>query len=292
MAFIPELSASKVAGFLGLHKYQDPAEIAYELLCKHPSTKARILQLEAAEARRPYSAVVSEILREGPIQDCVAGGLKAAKTTSNLPEVLEEVRLQAALVLDLRRDGFSPELRARLAEEVKGKVMKQRGLNNEDSILNTYEAARDVKVTERNTKTIKKDFGAFRLVGRCDGYVASENRIVDSKDRTRMWPTVPLYDEIQLRCYMAMYGATESELIERFPNGQTRHTLYTADPEKWASLQSGLERGVEKLRAAVDNEEELKRIIVQATVCTQSNGGAASHPSAPRVVRRETLGDL
>jgi hypothetical protein len=107
-----------------------------------------------------------------------------------------------------------------------------------------------------------------------------------------MWPTVPLYDEIQLRCYMAMYGATESELIERFPNGQTRHTLYTADPEKWASLQSGLERGVEKLRAAVDNEEELKRIIVQATVCTQYNGGAASHPSAPRVVRRETLGDL
>jgi hypothetical protein len=292
MAFVPELSASKVAGFLGLHKYQDPAEIAYELLCKHPLTKARITALEVAQGRRPYQAVVNEVLREGPILDCVSNGLKAAKTTSNVTEVLEEVRLQAALVLDLRRDGFSPELRARLAEEVKGKVSKQRGLNNEDSILNTYEAAREVKVIERNTKTIKKDFGTFKLVGRCDGYVASENRIVDSKDRTRMWPTVPLYDEIQLRCYMNMYGATESELIERFPTGQTRHTLYTADPEKWASLQTSLERAVAKLKAAVEDEEELKRIVAAATVCTQSNGSAASLPVPSRVVRSETLGDL
>lgn len=270
---IPELSASKVAGFIGLHKYQDPNEIAYELLCKDLVAKTRIAEIERANNRRSFHQVVNEVLKDGPIQDCVASGIKAAQKTSNVSAVLEEVEAQANLILELRRDAFTPEVRAQLAAEVRGKVSKQRGLNNENHILDQYETHRDVKVTERNTKTVKKDFGTFKLVGRCDGYVASENRIVDSKDRTRHWAQVPLYDEIQLRCYMNMYDATESELIERFPGGDVRHTKYTNDPEKWKGIQSAIERGVEKLNLALRDEEELKRIVFANTICTQSNGG-------------------
>lgn len=269
---IPELSASKVAGFIGLHKYQNSNEIAYELLCKDAATKAKIAEIERATHRRPFNAVLNEVLKEAPIADCISGGIRDAQHTSNVSGVLRDVQEQAALILDLRRDTFTPELKARLADEVRGQVAKRRGLNNEERILNNYEAVREVKVTERNTKTIKKNMGSWVLVGRCDGYVASENRIVDSKDRTRHWPTVPLYDEIQLRCYMNMYDAKESELIERFPDGTTRHTLYPMDAEKWMTLQTAVEKGVEKLRLAMENEEELKRIVFANTVCTHSHG--------------------
>jgi hypothetical protein len=278
---IPELSASKVAGFIGLHKYQNANEIAYELLCKDAATKAKILELERATHRRPFNAVLNEVLKESPIADCISSGIREAQHTSNVSGVLKDVQEQAALILDLRRDAFTPELKARLADEVRGQVAKRRGLNNEEKILNTYEAVREVKVTERNTKTIKKDMGTWVLVGRCDGYVAAQNRIVDSKDRTRHWPQVPLYDEIQLRCYMNMYGATESELIERFPTGETRHTLYPLDEAKWATIQTAVEKGVEKLRAAVEDEEELKRIVFANTVCVSSNGGS-NDKSAPQ----------
>lgn len=271
---IPELSASKVAGFIGLHKYQNANEIAYELLLKDPATKAKIAELERATQRRPFNAVLNEVLKEAPIADCIGTGIREAQHTTNVSGVLKDVQEQAALILDLRRDGFSPELKARIADEVRGQVAKRRGLNNEEKILNTYEAVREVKVTERNTKTLKKDMGTWKLVGRCDGYVASENRIVDSKDRTRHWPQVPLYDEIQLRCYMTMYDAKESELIERFPDGTTRHTLYPADAEKWATLQAAVEKGVEKLRAAMEDEEDLKRIVFANTVCLHRNGGS------------------
>jgi hypothetical protein len=277
---IPELSASKVAGFIGLHKYQNPHEIAYELLCKDAETKAKILEIERATRRRPFNAVLNEVLKESPIADCISSGIREAQHTSNVSGVLKDVQEQAALILDLRRDAFTPELKARLADEVRGQVAKRRGLNNEEKILNTYEAAREVKVTERNTKTLKKEMGTWKLVGRCDGYVASENRIVDSKDRTRHWPQVPLYDEIQLRCYMNMYDAKESELIERFPDGTTRHTLYPVDAEKWATLQTAVEKGVEKLRIAMEDEEELKRIVFANTVCTHSHGGSNDKPSA------------
>lgn len=271
-AFIPEISASKLAGFVGLHKYQNANEIAYELLKKDETTKTKIAEIEREHSRRPFNQLVTEIMKEGAIADCIRSGIRSAQGTSNVAGVLNEVKTQASLVLDLRHGEFSHELKGRLAEEVRGQVAKRRGLDNEDKILNTYETARDVKVTERNTKTIKKDMGTWKLVGRCDGYVASENRIVDSKDRTRYWPQVPLYDEIQLRCYMNMYNAKESELIERFPNGETRHTLYPADEEKWMSLQNAVEVGIAKLQSAMTDDEELKRIVFLNTVETHRNG--------------------
>lgn len=266
---MPEISASKVAGFIGLHKYQDPTEIAYELLCKDLVAKTRVAEIEKEYNLRPYSKLVNEVLREWPIMDIVQSGIKAAQQTTNVQAVLAEVGEQAALVLDLRRDTLPPKLRARLVDEVRGAVSKQRGLKNEEAILDTYEAAKDVKVTERNTKTIKKDFGTFKLVGRCDGYVAAESRIVDSKDRTRVWPQVPLYDEIQLRCYMNMYDAKESELIERFPDRTTRHTKYLNTADKWDGIESAIRRGVDKLNAALHDEEELKRIIFANGVAIQ-----------------------
>lgn len=264
---IPEISASKVAGFIGLHKYQSPDEIAYELLNRDPVARVKIADIEAAEVRRPMSRLVQDVLREASVQDIVARGIKAAQATSNVQGVLSDVEIQAQIAIGMRHATLPMDVRSKLVDEVRGKVTKQRGLINEDGILNTYEAARDVKVTERNTKTVKKDFGTFKLVGRCDGYVASENRIVDSKDRTREWPQVPLYDEIQLRCYMNMYGASESELIERFPGGKTRHTKYLADETMWSTLETALNRAVEKLRSALDDEEELKRIVYANTVC-------------------------
>lgn len=276
---IPELSASKVAGFIGLHKFQNANEIAYELLCKDLVAKTRIAEIERAHNRRSFHQVLNEVLKDGPIQDCVSSGIKSAQQTTNVAAVLDEVEAQANLILELRRDAFTPEVRAQLANEVRGRVSKQRGLNNENHILDQYETHRDVKVTERNTKTVKKDFGTFKLVGRCDGYVASESRIVDSKDRTRFWGQVPLYDEIQLRCYMNMYDASESELIERFPDGRVRHTKFVNDAEKWKSLQTAIERGVAKLNAALSDEEELKRIVFANTVCLQSNGGANDVPT-------------
>jgi len=263
----PEISASKLAGFIGLHKYQNANEIAYELLCKDAVTKAKIAEIERATGRRPFNAVLNEVLKESPIADCIGAGIREAQHTKNVSGVLRDVQEQASLILDLRCTKFSPDLKARLADEVRGQVAKRRGLNNEEKILNTYETVREVKVTERNTKTLKKDMGTWTLVGRCDGFVAAESRIVDSKDRTRHWPQVPLYDEIQLRCYMTMYDAKESELIERFPDGTTRHTLYPLDAEKWATLQTAVEKGVEKLRRAMVDEEELKRIVIANTVC-------------------------
>ena len=271
----PELSASRVAGLIGLHKFQNASEVFYELLSKNKEAGARIAEVERMHNRRAFHRVLQDVLKDGPVKDIVHQGLRSAQMTSNVAGVLADVEEQAKLLLDLRSQGFTPQVRDQIAREVRGAVSKQRGLTNENRILDTYETQHEVKVTERNTKTIKKNFGAFTLVGRCDGYVASENRIVDSKDRTRHWPTVPVYDEIQLRCYMNMYNATESELIERFPNGEVRHTRFTNDPEKCAAIQLLVERKVEQMNEILNDPAELERVVFENTVCMNQNAGAA-----------------
>jgi hypothetical protein len=284
---VPELSASKVAGFIGLHKYQPIHELQYELLLKDKEARTKVRALEEAEGRESFTSVLNDVLKFQPIRDCIQMGLVEASKTADVESVLNDVEERATLILTIQ-DLLPVDVRGRIAEEVRGKVSKGRGIKNENAILDQYETHRDVKVTDRNTKTFRKDYGSFKLVGRTDGYVASENRIVDSKDRTRWWPQVPLYDEIQLRCYMEMSGAAESELVERFPDGRVRHTKYLNDPEKWKSIQTAIESATVKLNALVEDEEALKRVVFANTV-SLGNGGNTDERRSPRLAGTATL---
>ena len=263
---IPEISASKVAGLIGLHKYQNQDEIQYELLKRDPVAKQKITEIETAENRVPLSKVLNNVLKEPNIRSCISSGIHQCKYSENIPHILANVEQQAATILSLRFKEYDTSTHAWISSEIRGAVSKGRGLDNENHILDNYEEQHEVKVTERNTKTIRKDYGLFKLVGRTDGFVESENRIVDSKDRTRIWKTVPIYDEIQLRCYMNMTGASESELIERFPDKTTRVTKFQNDVEQWLVIQQQIENVVVNLQEALDNPEILKRIIYANTV--------------------------
>ena len=264
--FLPEISASKVAGLIGLHAYQSPHETMYDLLSRHIPTKNRIADLEVRERRIAISKLKDAVLRSSPIRDVVNAGIRACESKTDISETLADVETQAGLVLNLRHSELSSEVRQMLATEVRGAVQKQRGLNKENKILDTYEADNNVKVKDRNTMTFKKTYSTFKLIGRTDGYVEEHNRIVDSKARTRWWKDVPMYDEIQLRVYMALSGAAESELIESFPDGRVRETKFINDIEKWEVIHGAIGDAVKKMTEATTNEEVLRAIVFANTV--------------------------
>ena len=274
---IPTVSASKVAGLIGLHKYQEQHEVLYDLLRRDKAGRERITVLEASANRRPFQQVVDEVLADSAVKNCIYAGLRACQKTQDVKGVLLEVETKANVLLNLRYDHYAPEIRQALIGEIRGKISKQRGINNEAKILDNYETTHDVKVIERNTRSLKMDMGKFILTGRTDGWVASENRVVDSKDRTRWFPEVPLYDEIQLRVYMKMLGCPESELIERFPDGRTRVTKFMNDPEKWQTIEKAIESAVDTMNAALVDEEALKRIVFANTI--EINGTRVHSPS-------------
>ena len=281
MSTKPVISASKVAGLIGLHKFQDSYEIMYDLLCRDPEMKHKIAALEAQFHRKPFHKVKNEVLGDTNVMACVSAGLRACGRTEDVKGVLKEVEGSVTTLLQLRYPHYPADVREQLVGEVRGKVSKQRGINNEAKILDTYEVDNDVKVTERNTKTLRKEYETYILSGRTDGWVASQNRIVDSKERTRYFADVPVYDEIQLRVYMEMMGCPESELIERFPDGKIRVTKFTNDVEKWGAIQKSLESAVESMTKASQSEDELKRIIFANSV--EYHGGQTTLDVAPKL---------
>lgn len=266
MSYIPEISASKVAGFIGLHKYQAVHEVFYELLLKDKSMKEKIREIEKTNHRKPLSFIKSDVLKDSDIRDCISVALKECQTSDDVSGILERVEQRANVVLALRHSGLNDTIRELMSSEVRGQVSRQRGIQNESTILDAYEKDRNVEVIERNTKSYKKDYGQFKLNGRTDGFVPSENRIVDSKDRTRVWDTVPIYDEIQMRVYMNMSGVSESELVENFPNGTTRHTKYMNDADKWAHIENSIRNQVAVLNQIIETPDKLKSVVFANTV--------------------------
>ena len=268
--FVPSISATKVAGVCGLHKYQKTDEVFYELYCKDKTVEPKIRAVEAQLGLRSFGSLKDEVFKDPNVRQVVYAALDAAKS-GNVAAALEDVEVHSRMVLNMRYAHLGETVVNQLVSEARGEVSKKRGLNNEDKILNTYETDNNVQVVERNTKNLKMDFPTFRLAGRTDGWVAAHNRIVDSKDRTRFFPEVPIYDEIQLRTYMKMSGAVESELIERFPNHPTRTTKFLNDPEKWAVIENGLTAAVVKMNQILNSPSDLERIVRANTV---RDGGA------------------
>jgi hypothetical protein len=264
--FIPDISASTVAAIIGLHRYKPVTEAMYDVLGKDKAIKERMRAIERAYNRRSLYSVKNEALADPNIRDCVTTALSAAETSSDMDGILDDAASRAKIVVALRFSHYAPELQNMMVDEVRGQVARQRGTANENKILNTYEEEQKVEVTERNTRTFRKAYSNFKLVGRTDGFVASESRIVDSKDRVRFIETPPIYDEIQLRVYMNLADARESELVERFPDGRRRLTRYTNDGDKWQAIENGLVNASNAMQNALENEEELKRIIFANTI--------------------------
>jgi hypothetical protein len=278
----PILSASKIAGLIGLNPYQNPDEIIYDLLCKDKEIRKRVAEIEEQAKRKPFRQVRDDVLKNKSIEGIVHAGIRACSKTGDVKGVLAEVEQYAKTAVELRYPDYAPEVQQALVSEIRGSVQKQRGLNNENHILDQYEVAQDVRVVERNTKNMRKNFGRFTILGRTDGWVEAENRIVDSKERTRFWTEVPMYDEVQLRVYMEMMGAREAELIERFPGGKMRVTKFINDAQKWNAIQQGIENAVDKMNRIAGDYDELKRIIFINTVeithgdCSGTGGSAGT----------------
>jgi predicted transcriptional regulator len=264
--FIPEISASKVAALIGLNKYQSPHEVMYDLVSKYEPAKIKIAAIQTSEHRIPTSKLKYAVLATPAIKNIVNIGIKVCEGLTDITEALKDVERQARVVVNLRHSELPAEFREVLVTEVCGEVRKKRGLNTENAILNTYETDNNVKVEERNTKTFRKDYSDYKLIGRTDGYVAEHKRIVDSKARTRWWPEVPMYDEIQLRVYMELSGCEETELIESFPDGRVRTTKYLNSPEKWGAIETEIKDAVKKMNTMIENEDALRKLVYANTI--------------------------
>jgi len=264
--FTPNIAASKVAGLIGLNHFQHETTIMFDLMMRDPTLKSKIQAIMTANKRVSLSKLKQDIVSDPDISGLVNAAVRETEGLKDITPVLDAVMDRARTVLSLRHSDISPVVREILVDEVRGAVRCRRGNNNENAALDMYELVNGVKVQDRNTKSFKKVYDGFEINGRTDGFVAEHNRIVDAKERTRKFPKVPIYDEVQLRVYMELSGATESELVETFPDRSRRETKFVNDPSKWSVIHDGIARAVTTMRDTIANEDKLRDLVFANSV--------------------------
>jgi hypothetical protein len=227
---------------------------------KHSLELKVVAGIDVSQAE--VKAVQAEVEAATVVKKSTSDAVAALPTVG---DTLAKVEAACQKVID-RSPNMTPTMATQLLSDARGEVAKKRGLSNEDKILNTYEAERKVVLTERNTRMLRMEKEAFTLVGRTDGFVASQNRVVDSKNRTRFFSEVPVYDIIQLRVYMHMLDATDSELIEKFPKQATRHTVFTNDPAEWADIEANLNLAARRMTEILADPSSLEDLVFKNTV--------------------------
>lgn len=262
--FVPNIAASKVAGLIGLNPYQNKNEIMFDLMMKDPSLKLKLNEIMAVNNRTSLTKFKREILEDKDVSAIIGTAVRQTTGVANIKPILDGAERSARTLLNLRYSTMDANARNIIADEVRSAVRCRRGLANENTGLDQYAAANDVVVGDRNTKTFKKSYGAFDLNGRPDGFVMSLNRIVDTKERTRWSPNVPIYDEVQLRVYMDLTGAQDSDLNEVFPDGRRRQTNFTNDPAKWQTIVTGLEYAMITMKEIIEEDPDGLRNLVFA----------------------------
>lgn len=278
--FIPEIPASAVAAVIGLNPYKAPYEAMYAILKKDKILKDEIQDLERVHRRVSLDTVRRKVASHSEVRAIVQRGLAETETNSDIPGIVDRAKTSIELLTNLRYPSLPPSVRASIVRECASDIHKQRGTKNENDVLNQYETRTKTQVTDRNTCMRYLKCGDYNLCGRIDGYVASRNRIIDSKERTVHWPEVPVYDEIQMRVYMELMGCPEAELVERFPNGSTRNTLFERDDAQWSQIHARLTAAAQEMISASKDRSVLLKII-------EANTFKDSEPSTPNAGHSE-----
>lgn len=263
--FKPEISASSVAALIGMNPYRAPHEVMYQVLQKHAAAKDAIRRLESAHRRIPKDLMIRRIAADQEVRKILSDGLEETRTNPDIRGIVDSATAKIGIIGAFRYGSIPAEERDAIVKEVASGIHKQRGLRNENQILDNYEKETKTKVTERNTRLVRKDYGPFVLIGRIDGYVESLKRIVDSKERTFYRSSPPVYDEIQMRVYMDLLSAKDAELVERFPTQEVRKTVYENDAEKWSAIHMAIRTASQEILDALSDEAKLLRIIESNT---------------------------
>ncbi len=217
--------ASELAASVGMHRYRPVAEVAIQLFARmNPST------YEAAMTRNQLQekASISSIMEQFSVTDAVTEAVTAA------PEVLQ-TKLED--IFQNKNVASEPTL----AAEIQSFVYTERGKNAEEASLDHVETQMKQKIRQRNLKYYKKyipyDVGdrCLLLGGRVDG-ITEDGQLVEMKNRQRrLFPTVPVYETIQVHAYMYLTDIKECRLIQTYKDANAT-TLVEFDEQFWADI--------------------------------------------------------
>ena len=278
---------SEVAALLGRHRFKPKEEALVRVLSSIPKFRPAIAQYKKTTGAKTER----EIVQDAPesVKTAIATAVQAATASSSQSEIRSTINqfqtsaastlLKEALEGKAASSDFSaaakriqagtstPEKEAAtlstssVVTTLGREIQKQRGTKLESVAEDNH-----VKpVTNRNTP-VRYECDEYVLVGYIDGM--EDDRVLETKNRKRLWKEIPEYDILQLRCYMKMRGEVDGVLLETFPGHPPRTTDIPWDDEEWDSIHDGLCEVVDEIGSLT--QADLVRIL-QAGLTTKTD---------------------
>lgn len=260
------VNSSSVAAAIGMHPFKSAEEAFYEILMYSPQWKGVVEAVKArTRAKTSGEAFAAAVVSAPELGHAIEAGVAEATAASS------DAAVSAAIATAVRKGvaaSAGAGLDAAVVEAgVVQAVQTMRGHALEAVALDAFEATSGTVVKQRNAKMMYLRTANYVIGGRIDGFDEEARRVVEVKNRRRMWASPPTYDLIQLRVYLKMMSSTcpdvSGVLLERFPDGSSKETAVANTEEDWAPIHKGLLAVKRRFEAVT--EEEVERVV--AAVC-------------------------
>lgn len=124
-------------------------------------------------------------------------------------------------------------------EYVGGFINKQRGIKNENKIIDDYEKIKKTKITNNNDCLYKKhifsiDDYNFYICGKIDGIEKDE--LIEIKNRrNRLFTFIPEYEQIQIQIYLQLTDLKKGKLVQNYDGHQSSFN-FNINHELWNNI--------------------------------------------------------
>lgn len=228
--------ASKVAELIGHHRYNPQAAAVYNLIAKW---RPELIQMR--NQNRAVTTWEQEVKQ-------------AAASSGQSPQVPASTPTLTPTPQDLQGPPQDPCALIRIQRIQQAQVNHHQGRTEEPVAIAQYQAQHQTIVTGNNAQGFSLEIpdvsGTTRwiLYGKVDGFDGQQ--LIEVKNRVnRLFCTIPLYERIQMECYMRMTGSESCKLVQRHQDRLDSQVL-TRDDALWHDLiLPGLKMILEKLDA-------------------------------------------
>jgi len=238
-----KLSASKVASYIGLNKYEPIEKAVADLL--GPSFSSNIekqltyVKKEEIKEIATKLGLDKETKKEIVIKKVEEKLKEASKNTISEKESKENTKKI------IKQLGLKGETK----KAVESDVSMKRGQNLEKKDINKIQEQKKTVISKRNDSfyTLSLELGEYdnisykcTIIGKIDGFEEETSRLVESKHRrSRLFKYVPIYEKVQCEIYMRMINVDECLHCEHY-NEETNEVIIKKDDSLWDTITNNL----------------------------------------------------
>ena len=254
-------NASEIATLINKNPYKTQEDGIYDVLCRITKTKntkdldkfdiinkdelEKLLNLFNKEQlinKETYEKLEKELKEEKNIKNISKKLFKNISKESINTKCTNESKIKQKKIEE-KLDNIVKKNTTEVKQYVNGFINKQRGVKNENKIIEKYENRNNTKITNNNSclykiKIFDIENNSIYICGKIDGI--ENNELIEVKNRrNRLFTFIPEYEKIQTEIYFRLTNLTKGKLIQNYNDTQSTFEI-NINNDLWSSILEDL----------------------------------------------------